>query len=453
MLSPPLSHRPRIRRARFHLWPAVLVTLGIGTGFAGLKFVLINEIALSLDITHPPHMPFRWMQEIVSRCIAHGTLAEAISQGLAATLTIGVLIGYAINAPLSGAWRCKWLFFAACAGVAVGTLATLWCDAWLIAWLVGISYGAACAARGKVVPLLARATRRSNTLVSGYINAALVIGLLIGTVFGTMLGDQVVMQTAHQETVVRHLALFAVLAVATGLCLLVQVPEPRPIAFAQGMHDLARGTSTMLSEHWALLVGGGLSWGIASAASLAVYIDAIDPTRLGLRPTVASVLAVFAALGAIMGNLLSPYFNRRRHVMLSLAGLGLCIALYPHLVHTWWSAAVMMLCVGGLFAAPVNVLDARLLALSARQNMAGRGATVMSLVHNVFIFMVGSGLAVSLFLGVMTATVQFYVLGAVALLTMVVVSRARLTDEATMLNMTSEPVTSRIVAASTGIAQ
>jgi len=49
--------------------------------------------------------------------------------------------------------------------------------------------------------------------------------------------------------------------------------------------------------------------------------------------------------------------------------------------------------------------------------------------------------------------VQFYVLGAVAFLTMAVVSRARLTDDATMLNMTSEPVTSRIVAASTGIAQ
>ncbi len=430
----------------YRLWPAILVTCLTGTGFAGLKFVLIKEIALSYDPAHPPVLPFLWMRQILDRCVQDHTLPDAVSQGLAAVLTLGVLIGYALNAPLASAWRVSRLFVLSCAGVAVGTLLTLWCNVWLVVWLVGMAYGAACAARGKAVPLLSIATGRASTQVSGFINAALLIGVLSGTVFGTVLGSNVALSST------RHYILFAFMAAATLLSLLVRPPEPRRIPFAVGMRDLAFGTITMLKQHWPLLVGGGLAWGIASAASLAVYIDAINPARLGLSPTVAICMTVFAAIGAIAGNLVSHYWGRRRHVIGSLVGLAFCVASYPHLVHAWWEAAVMMMLVGTLFAAPVNVLDARLLAVAGRDGLAGRGSTVMSLVHNVFIFLIGSCMAVPLFLGAITATEMFTVLGVAALVAGAVVARARLRDLGGDQVPVPGPTAQTIAAAPTGVA-
>jgi MFS family permease len=427
-----------------------MVTLLTGAGFAALKFVLIGELAFEYSPTEP--LPFAWMDHVVRNAVAHDTLDEAVSQGLAAILTLGVLIGYLLNAPLAGAWRVGRLFFISCAGVAAGALITAWVNGWLIAALIGIAYGAACAARGKAIPLLARATGRPNTLVSGAVNAALVVGLLAGTVLGTMLRDHMddwllalgADVSHHQPRIVNHSLLFAFMALATMLSLMVKPPEPRSTPFVQGMRELLDGTVRMFGKHWALLVGGGLAWGIASAASLAVYIDAVG--RLNLHPTNASFMAVFAASGAIVGNLVSHYFTRRRHVMLSLLGLGLCIALYPHVVIDQRTASMMMVLVGAFFAAPANVLDARLLSLAGAAGLAGRGSTVMSLVHNVFIFLVGTGLAVPLFLGAMTPTDQFYFLAAVAVITIVVAGRARLRDS---------PVTTVLpveAAAGTGIA-
>jgi MFS family permease len=407
-------------RPRALLWPAVLVTILTGMGFSGLKFVLIGEIALAFDPARPPALPFAWMDEVLRGAIAKGTLKEAITQGLAAVLTLGVLIGYLVNAPLAGAWRVAWLFVLSSAGVGLGAALTLWFNPWLVAVFVGIAYGTACAARGKVVPLIAAATRRSNTQVMGVINASLVISLLAGTVLGTLLSEWIA------DATTRHLALVAFAALATVLGLKVDPPEPPSIPFSVGMRDLMFGTATMVRDRWALIVGGGLAWGIASAAVLAAFIDAIE--RLGMKPEHAVALVVFPAVGAIVGNLLSHRMDRRRHVIAAYVALGAVIAAYQVLVQGPISGALVMTLIGALFAAPTNVLDARLMAFAAGQGNPGRGSTVMSLVHNVFILLIGSGLAIALFLGLMRPEDQFYSLAAVAIITGVVVCWAHLDD-------------------------
>lgn len=403
------------------LWPAMLVTILTGTGFAGLKFILIGEIAI--DFVHETHQPlmFGWMETILQKAWAMGTLREAITQGLAAVLTGGVLLGYLINAPLAGAWRVARLFVLSSAGIAAGTMLTLWLNQWLVAAFVGIAYGTACAARGKVVPLLAASNGRSSTQVSGYVNAALVISLLAGTKFGMMLYDQV------ESPLARHCVLFVFVIAATLLGFLVNPQEPAPVPFRDGMRELLSGTVALLRERWALLVGGGMAWGIASALVLAAFMDSVD--RLKIAPAQAVNLVVFPALGAILGNLLSHWMDRRRHVIAAFVGLGLAIFLYPILVEGQKTGALFMVLIGVLFSAPTNVLDARLLAYAAAQGRPGRGSTVMSLVHNSFILFIGSGLAIMLFLGRMSAQGQFYTLAGACLLTGLVVAKAQLKDK------------------------
>jgi hypothetical protein len=405
---------------RSPLWPAMLATILTGMGFAGLKFILIGEIAIDFDpATHQPLM-FGWMETILQNSIHKGTTREAITQGLAAVLTAGVLAGYLLNAPLAGAWRVARLFVLSSAGVAAGTMLTLWFNQWLVAAFVGIAYGTACAARGKVVPLLAAGNGRSSTQVSGYLNAALVISLLAGTKFGMYLFDQI------GSPLWRHGVLFAFVIAATLIGFLVNPVEPAPVPFAAGWRELSSGTGALLRERWALLVAGGLAWGIAAALVLAAFMDAVD--RLHIAPASAVNLVVFPALGAILGNLASHWMDRRRYVIAALVGLALAIFLYPRLVEGEKTGALFMVLIGLFFAAPTNVLDARLLAYAAAQGRPGSGAAAMSMVHNAFILVIGSGLAITLFLGHMSAEGQFYALSGAALLAGLVVTRTRLND-------------------------
>jgi MFS family permease len=407
---------PRVR-----LWPAVLMTFLTGMGFAALKFVLIAKIALSFDpATHEP-LPSEYLEEALQNCFAKGNLTEAISQGLATMLTFGVLVGFTFNAPLAGAWRVAPLFAMSCGLVAVGMIAAIFLNPWPVAFVIGLAYGTACAARGKAIPLLSAATGRHNTQVSGLINAALVVGLLGGTVFGSFLGDLFIRNLRNHAWVqpwMAHVILAGFMAIATWLSFWVRAPDPHPIPFATGMRDLVSGTVGMFRRHWALLVSGGLIWGIASAASLAVLIYGIED--LGLEQAQASTIALFVAVGAILGNLASDWLDRRRYVLISLAGLAVGIFIFPFVVHAYWSAAVMMVLVSFCFAVPANILDAKLLFLTAQEGHVGRGSTVMSLLHNVFILATGFCLTVPLFLTWITSAQQFMIMAGIAVITMVV---------------------------------
>ncbi len=418
--------------APYRLWPAIAVTFITGLGFTSLKMTLITELGLAFDPAQIAQLPFAWMREVMTTCYEKGLVTEAISQGLAAVLTLGVFTGFLINSPLAGAWRAAPMFAWSCAVVAALAVGTILMNPWPLALLVGTAYGAACAARGKVIPLLAEGTGRHNTFVSGVINAALVVGLLAGTVAGMVLGQ--VFVGAIKEGVkveamvpmpwVAHALIAGIFLVGLPIALRVRTPACQVIPFADGMRHLQRDTWDTLRRHWALLVGGGLIWGVASAASLSVLIWGIQ--ELGMKPAEAASIAVFAAIGAIIGNLVSDRMNRRSLVIASLLVLAGGMMGVKWLMVGYWSSAVSMIMVGASFAAPANVLDARLLHLTNEEGVPGRGSTVMSLIHNAFILVVGVGLAVPLFLGVIEAYGQFLILAGFTLAAVVVVLFAEL---------------------------
>lgn len=435
--GPPDPYKPpqsRVMRAINHsAVPAVIATFMVGCCFTALKFVLIGRIAFDWD-PHAPHaldvLPWDWLKDVVLAADHKKTLDEAMSQAMGVVLTLGLLFGFPVNGPLAGAWRCDRLFVISTIAVGFGSLMALWFNAWGWALFIGVAYGAACAARGKIVPLLASATATSNTKISGAINAALAIGLLAGTLVGSFISQEVsVERFAGRAAPYQHLLLLLLAAIGVGACMLVRVPEPPMVPFAAGLRDFTRATSELLRRHWALLAGGGLAWGITAAASLAMYVHAVD--TLHLPRGKASTLAGFAAIGAIVGNLVSHWGTRRRYVVAAFLGLSVVILAYPHLVVGFWSAAVAVFCIGLLFAAPANVLDARFLANAHAEGHAGLGGTAMSFVHSVFIFLIGVGLAIPLFLGLMPARAQFPVLAGVAAAACAVAAFARINRDCT----------------------
>jgi hypothetical protein len=405
------------------LAPAVATTFMVGCVFAALKFVLIGRIALDWDPTVPgalDALPSQWLREVTLAAHHRGNLGEAISQAMAVVLTFGLIVGFPLNGPLAGAWRCDRLFAVSTALVGVGCMMALWSNPWLWAGLIGIAYGAACAARGKIVPLLACSTGHSATLISGAVNAALAIGLIAGTIIGSF-ASQELRSPLHQ-----HLLLLMLAAIGVATALAIRVPEPPSVPYREGLRAFASATALLFRRHWALLMGGGLAWGITAAASLALFVHAVD--ELHLPRGLASTLAACAALGAIVGNLSSHRYARRRHVIAAFVVLAATLAAYPWLVTGMATSAVLVFVIGFCFAAPANVLDARFLRLAHDEGLAGLGGTVMSFTHSVAILVIGLGLALPLFLGLVAAHDQFWVLAGIALASCACAAGAQLRD-------------------------
>ncbi|MCK6488196.1 MAG: MFS transporter [Planctomycetes bacterium] len=401
-------------------WPALLATFLVSMGFAGLKFCLIGELAVGFNPAEHDPLPLAWMERIVQHCIARGNITEAITQGLAAVITLGVILGYLVNAPLSGAWRTGRLFLVAGLGCGLGSLVVAYFNPWLVMLLVGVAYGTACAARGKSIPLLSRAGNLSNTFVSGLVGAAMVLGLMIGTVLGTML------MKATDSSLVRHLVIAASFLVSALLGWRVRPQEPAPVPFLAGVRDLVTGSWQLMYENWPLVVAGGMAWGVASAASLAVFIDVQE--RLRISYEAAGVLAVVSVVGAVAGNVLSHVAARRRYVIGELVLMGAVLIAYPYLVDAYWQALIVSVIVGTTFASSSNVLDARFLKNAADLGQSGRGATMMSLTHSICIFVVGSGVAVALLLGWVDADEQYWFYGVASILTAGIAAIAHLGD-------------------------
>ncbi len=404
--------------------PAIATTFLVGCGFAALKFVLIGRIALDWDPSNPVSLeaiPWQWLRDVLLNSHAKGTFAEATSQAMSVVLTLGLLLGFPINGPLAGAWRCDRLFAVSSALVGFGCIMALFSNPWVWACFIGITYGAACSARGKIVPLLSLASGYSNTRVSGGINAALAIGLIAGTISGSFIS-----QTLPGHAVVQHAILVAIAAIAVSSALFIRVPEPQVVPFGQGLRDFFRATGLLFRHHWPLLAGGGLAWGITAAASLAMYVHANQ--ELGLERGPASTLAGIAAAGAILGNIVSHHYTRRRYVGTAFVLLAATLAAYPYVAVGLFSAACMVFCIGFLFAAPANVLDAKFLANAHDEDLAGLGGTVMSFVHSFAILAIGISLAVPLFLGLMRAHDQFWVLAGIALASSLATIWAKLGD-------------------------
>ncbi len=410
--------------ARASIIPAIATTFLVGCGFAALKFVLIGRIALDWNPADPAALevlPWQWLRDVILASHQRGGFQEATSQSMSVVLTFGLLLGFPINGPLAGAWRCDRLFAVSTAAVGFGCLMALWSNPWAWACFIGITYGTACAARGKIVPLLALSSGFSHTKVSGAINAALAIGLITGTITGSFVSQNIASAT------VQHLILVAIAGLGVTSAIFIRVPEPQAIPFSQGLHDFVRATSILFRKHWPLLVGGGLAWGITAAASLAMFVHAVDDLGLGRGP--ASTLAACAAVGAIIGNLVSHRYTRRRYVIAAFLMLAVALASYPYVVSDKYSAAAMVCLIGFLFAAPANVLDAKFLANAHEDGLAGLGGTVMSFVHSLAIMVIGLSLAVPLFLGLMSAHDQFWVLAGIALSSCVAAAWARLGDQ------------------------
>ena len=97
--------------------------------------------------------------------------------------------------------------------------------------------------------------------------------------------------------------------------------DERKIAFGKAYANLVEDSISLFVRHILYLLSSPLIWGVGGAVSLAVTAYA-EQQKLG-GATECSLMSLYAAIGIIVGNVLSPRFAPKRYSSAFLSGLAL----------------------------------------------------------------------------------------------------------------------------------
>ena len=173
-------------------------------------------------------------------------------------------------------------------------------SAWLYLFLIGLIMSVFAAAKMATVPIEAEDSGRSPFFVNGLLSAVFIVGMLAGLPLGTYCYDWSDLTGGS-----RWASGFSFLASATAWGLVYE--DERKIAFGKAYANLVEDSISLFVRHILYLLSSPLIWGVGGAVSLAVTAYA-EQQKLG-GATECSLMSLYAAIGIIVGNALSPRFG------------------------------------------------------------------------------------------------------------------------------------------------
>ena len=352
--------------------------------------------------------------------LAHGVYAidekDWIIQLVGALMTVGPVGAYFLSSPLAAS-NSKRSLMSISLGLAImlmgfgyltGFPGTLWPYLFGTGFLMGIF----SVAKMSCIPLQARAMGMSTTKV----NAAMSISFIVGIMGGLPAGTKAYNVDPAMAIWIGIGSLF----LSAGCSLFCRYSNESMVPFQRAKGDLLHNTVSLLLRYPIHLISSPLLWGTAGALSLAVtaYAELRD---LG-TDTACSFMALFAALGAIAGNALSPIFSKAkaRAAFFSSIVFLVLVVMIPVLVESshgnieaetiYWICAGILVLSGLCFGICTNLIDAELLDVAAAEHREGPGAALQSLQVSFFSFVVGGIVGLSLILNWTSVLTQFVLL-------------------------------------------
>ena len=338
-------------------------------------------------------------------------------QTINSILTIGPVLAYAFTAPLVSA--CTKRLVMTYSALLTGTVLTLghftgWPgSAWLYLFLIGLIMSVFSAAKMATVPIEAKDSGRSPFFVNGMLSAVFIAGMLAGLPLGSFCYEWNILQG-----ITLGIGIFLLASVsAIGL----SYDHERKIPFGKAYANLVEDSISLFFKYFSYLFSSPLIWGIAGAVSLAVTAYA-EQQDLG-GPTKCSFMSLYAAVGIILGNIISPRLAPHRYSASLLSGISLMILIIciPVFVETGLSQvieprdlysplAVYVGFVGFFFGVCSNLIDAEYLQRVGNDGKEGTGAALHSFCIAVFAFLICAIVGLSILNGWMDAISQFILL-------------------------------------------
>lgn len=345
-----------------------------------------------------------------------------IIQAVGALMTLGPAAAYAVSGPLAQALSKRTLMSASAAGAALLILAGHFAgwtgSAWFYLFMVGLVLGLYSAGKMASVPLQAESCGRSAVFVNAVVSILFVVGIIAGAPAGTL--------AYHGDPLAGVWIGAAIFGLAGVLALPLVYPMEKKASFRASMRNLPADTIFLLMRHPLYLSAGPMLWGVASAAVLAVTAYALG--KGAGDATACSIMPLYAAVGTVAGNALSPAFHRKRYAWalfsaLIMAALLAAIPYSPSFLLPAASGpaalyallASLAAIMGIFFGIATNLVDAELLERVSADGMGGTGAALQSALISMFSFTASVTIGCAIYYGLLGPETQFLLLAGITL--------------------------------------
>jgi len=359
-----------------------------------------------------------------------------IIQIVGAIMTGAAFLAYFVGAPLSSAFQKRHVLLISFGGAALlltigilsGWSGTVWLYTALIGWQMGIFKGV----RRTPIPYESKRSGRSTEYINGRLNSVFLISMLGG----------IPLAVALYNWSPDFGAWFGVAVLASGaffgsLCV-YEGEKERLKKYSDVSCGLMGSSLKLLRQYPVYLLSTPLLTGMASVLSLAVTVYA-EEMMLG-TDVECSFVSVYAAIGIMVGNIISPKFTKVRYPAVSVSGLimvilTLCIPSTVTLmapspiiqdnVLIYWIITAIIIVHSACLGFSSNLMDSEYLRLVHRDKNEGGGTAMLSAMSSFFIFGLGALVSGGIIKGNLGYIGQYYFLaGVITLSTAMVIMLA-----------------------------
>ena len=234
-----------------------------------------------------------------------------ITQAVAATVTVGPAVIYFFSGALVSAMKKAYVMALSMLGVLLllggiflslkfGIIPALWVSLTII----GIIFGLYSAGKMSAIPFVQKGLKMSMAAVNGLMSMVFIFGLMPGAYCGTLMYSKCPNSW--------HFILGGV-SIVTVIISLLCLPKGEDLKpYGETQRSILSGTKDVFAKHWTLLICGASLWGCANAVQMA--LNAFLTMHGYATIQQAATLPVAAAMGAVVGTLISPVMNRARFI-------------------------------------------------------------------------------------------------------------------------------------------
>lgn len=351
-----------------------------------------------------------------------GSVPSWIAQLLGAIMTIGPAMIFPLIIPLGHQFARSSLMALCLLLSGLISISGLWFTSYEWVWIqlfnIGLCMGAYGMIRTSLIPIFAKQNQISLTFLNACISVLFIVGLISGLIFGRYSFEA---QLTGGWTLIAIL-FFLPLPFTFFLKTQKVYVAPSQLKISTSLAN----SLDLLQKHGLYLLGSTSIWGIASALTLAITLN-LEMLQIA-SPVKAAYMSIFAALGGILGNLVSAKLHNKPEVFSLIFSLALSLSLLmwtfifsDSFIHSNSSQTIYLLSSslitlqGLAFGISTNLLDSKFLKLCHHQNREIEGATLQSAFISLACFLIGSVSGFALLLGWMSTIQQYIYLSATGL--------------------------------------
>ncbi len=329
-----------------------------------------------------------------------------IIQLVSAVITIGPVFVYIISGPLVAAIKKRWVMagslWCAAAVILFGGLTNWLFTPWFYLAVVGLFLGIFSAAKMASVPLTSVTINRNTTMVNAGMTISFLLGILSGLPCGTFAYNKI-----PEYGWIIGLTVLALAGFAGSFC---KFSIEKRNSFLDEEKKLVRQTGTLFKKYWLYLASSPVLWGAAGASNMAV--TALVVKKGTATPQQAAFIPLWAAIGVICGNSLSPFLNKIRFKCSAATAfcMILSVSLIPMASTSYLMIIVVIIFFGIFFGIATNLIESSYLHEIGKEGKESAGAALSSATLAFCTVVTSGGVALALQKKLVSSNTQFIII-------------------------------------------